>query len=247
MSLVRLLTAGKSLVGLKDGQVRYQMGDPRSMPRFGSGKNPFQRKGRAQTEGDASVGQSGAASVDSQGCANTGLVVEAVGSSHSVTADERPPIATGACEPRRISEVCGLDNSGSLRKTSDTPQLPGPPCTLSETSSKTLSSPTVADSPAATPSGRRWLSSLKSLFGLRPLRSDRKPGPARAISQPVQGELRLDNVKVLRNDLSDTDLEIVTKAPPRQPPMSSPKVKAESAVPNETAWERVTTLFGGQK
>ena len=27
---------------------------------------------------------------------------------------------------------------------------------------------------------------------------------------PVQGELSLDNVKVVRNDLSDTDVEVVT-------------------------------------
>src|SRR5947209_10138626 len=36
MSLLRLLTAGSSLVGLKKPTVRYRMSDPRSLPKFGS-------------------------------------------------------------------------------------------------------------------------------------------------------------------------------------------------------------------
>ena len=259
MSLVRLLTAGKSLVGLKDGQVQYRMSDPRSMPKFGSDKNPFQGKSPAKPS-QAEVGQSGAASVNSSGRANNGLVVEAAGSSHSVTADEQRPNISGACEPRCIGEVCGLDNSDSLRNTSDTPRLTDPNKTLSETSSETLlaspkplseggssapeSDPAAyAKAPSSSVAKKSWVSALKSLFGLAPLSPSRKPGPARAISQPVQGELVLDNVKVLRNDLSDTDLEIVAKPPPKQ--AISPK--AETVVPTETAWERVTTLFGSEK
>jgi hypothetical protein len=248
MSLVRLLTAGKSLVGLKDGEIQYRMGDPRSMPKFGTGENPFKGKGRSASS-QPEVGQSGAAGINGPNRANTGLVVEAAGSSHSVTADEQRPSIEGACEPRCISEVCGLDNSGSLRNISDTPRLTDPPKPLSEPLSKTLSSAAQAeaDAPALTvPSSpvrrKSLLAAVKSLFRV-PLSASRKPGPTRTIYPPLQGELGLDNVKVLRNDLSDTDLEIVTKAPPKQaaPP------KAESVVPNETAWDRVANLFGAEK
>src|ERR1051326_8683882 len=38
MSLVRLLTAGKSLVGIQDSKSRYRSVDPRAMPKFGSEK-----------------------------------------------------------------------------------------------------------------------------------------------------------------------------------------------------------------
>src|SRR5262249_24076024 len=38
MSLVRLLTAGKSLVGIQDSRSRYRSVDPRAMPKFGSEK-----------------------------------------------------------------------------------------------------------------------------------------------------------------------------------------------------------------
>jgi hypothetical protein len=39
------------------------------------------------------------------------------------------------------------------------------------------------------------------------------PKPKRAATAPVQAELGLDEVKVVRNDLSDADLEIVAKKP----------------------------------
>lgn len=40
------------------------------------------------------------------------------------------------------------------------------------------------------------------------------------LSQPViQGELSLDSVKVMRNDLSDSDLEVVTRRPVPERPM----------------------------
>jgi hypothetical protein len=41
MSLVRLLAAGKSLVGLQDMESRYRMRRRNLLPKFGSSKNPF--------------------------------------------------------------------------------------------------------------------------------------------------------------------------------------------------------------
>jgi hypothetical protein len=41
MSLLRLLTTGKSLVGLKESDTRYRVTRQRMLPRFGSAKNPF--------------------------------------------------------------------------------------------------------------------------------------------------------------------------------------------------------------
>ena len=43
MSLVRLLTAGKSLVGMKDTENRYRMTSQRLLPKFGSAKKSVSR------------------------------------------------------------------------------------------------------------------------------------------------------------------------------------------------------------
>ncbi len=255
MSLVRLLTAGKSLVGLKGEQVRYRMSDPRALPKFGSSKNPFQSRPVQAGNEDApgQVGQGGAANGSSAVRANRGLVVEAAGSSRSVPVDL--PL-NGVCEPRRVSEVCGLDNSDSLRK-SDAPRLTEPSteqveCTGEPTAAAVPLTPALSprsgsDGAAASGGLKQWLSNFKALVGVGQLRPGRKPGPARGITQPVQGELSLENIKVLRNDLSDTDLEIVTKPPRPQQSSATPKANRENAVPSETAWDRVATLFGAEK
>ena len=41
MSLMRLLTSGKSLVGLETVESRYRMRSRHLLPKFGSTKNPF--------------------------------------------------------------------------------------------------------------------------------------------------------------------------------------------------------------
>lgn len=55
MSLMKLLTAGKSWVSGKDDAVRYRAVDPRALPKFGSGKNAFRSTTRAG-ETEQSVG-----------------------------------------------------------------------------------------------------------------------------------------------------------------------------------------------
>jgi hypothetical protein len=51
--------------------------------------------------------------------------------------------------------------------------------------------------------------------------------PAHAASGPVQGELSLENVRVVRNDLTDTDYEVVcaetaTASPVKRAPQAAP-------------------------
>lgn len=83
----------------------------------------------------------------------------------------------------------------------------------------------------------------------------RAPKPAAVATAPVQSELSLDMVKPVRNDLSDSDLELVQAARRRaeadvQPP--APVVEAPAAVEAEpvaaadgAAWNRIKNQFFG--
>jgi hypothetical protein len=152
MSLVRLLTAGKSLVGIQDLKSRYRSVDPRAMPKFGSEKK-----------------------------VNTDVARES---------EAKPSVAKSDVET-------------SIANVEQTP---------------------VATARKARGGGwvSQWGSKLSTLVS-------QKPKPARSAAPrfnevPVQGELSLDNIKVVRNDLSDADLEVVTRK-------MAPAKKAESEAP----------------
>ncbi len=115
---------------------------------------------------------------------------------------------------------------------------------------------TPAPSPTGTGSARRTTGfGLKSLWPASLF--SRKPAqPARSLERrtpgPVQGELSLDLVKVMRNDLSDADLEVkpvsrpVAEPKPVAEPVAEAEVKPEPA-PREGAesrWGRMTMFFG---
>ena len=141
MSLLRLLSTGKSLVGLEESNPRYRMGDPRSLPKFGS-TNPFQTKKPS-------------------------------------TQPEQP--ATPAATPVPAS-------------------TPAKKCAAGTTASKAAASIRAG-----------WWARLRSLWGKR----RRTSAPAQLSRPAIQGELSLDRVKVMRNDLSDADLEVVAASPRR--------------------------------
>ena len=150
MSLLRLLTAGKSLIGVQNAAGRYRMTDPKAMPKFGEGRNPFQVKTR---KGQKSEDRSQTSDV-------SGSITEKVENAVE-------PVAVRIPQPASVSPVAGK------------------------------ASPT-----------RGWISKLGSLKSM--LRRDvrRSSRPAKEL-RPVQGELSLESVKVVRNDLSESDLEVV--------------------------------------
>ncbi|MFO1477991.1 MAG: hypothetical protein U1F98_15250 [Verrucomicrobiota bacterium] len=171
MSLLRLLTTGKSLVGMSDSESRYRM--RARLPHFGSERNPFASRGEAASGPEAET-------------------------------------------PAR-AELSSAEHTAARLK--ETQRLPGP---------------TVAPRGDLRPSwNARLARSIVALIrklrpsraarpGIRPLPPAARPG----IRPPVQGELRLDNVRVVRNDLSDADLEIVVTA--TQPaPEPAPAVRPQ--------------------
>jgi hypothetical protein len=70
-----------------------------------------------------------------------------------------------------------------------------------------------------------------------------KPGPVRLSNAPVQGELSLDKVKVVRNDLTDADLEVVRVRPAL--PKGEPLLPAVAGGAAESPWVRFATRILG--
>ena len=83
-------------------------------------------------------------------------------------------------------------------------------------------------------------------------RLTKRTGPARSatfrpgIAPPVQAELSLEKVQVVRNDLTDADVEIVPAVPPaateESPPLLAAMGKNE---PAGNTWSRLSTRFFG--
>jgi len=76
-----------------------------------------------------------------------------------------------------------------------------------------------------------------------------KPAIPRFTKPAVQGELSLDRIKVVRNDLSDADLEVVPAKVPSAAASPGPASRLERKDgPVESGWARATvSLFGTGK
>jgi hypothetical protein len=200
MSLGKLLSSGKSLVGLHDSSPRYQL-QKGALPKFESAKNPFARR----------------------------------------THTESSPVVD--CEPE-LPKMTPVENAAAnLKKTQALPALD------QQVESPAPNSKREEPAPVrATTEG--WVKKLNPLGWWR----NQKPTPAKQLASPVgklpvQGELSLDNIKVLRNDLSETDVEVVTAkarpakvpaAPVPEPAQTSAAAMAVPDLPPATnAWEYI--------
>jgi hypothetical protein len=150
MSLMRLLSAGKSLVGAEDLEGKYRLPQDRAVPEFGAN--------------------------------------------------------------RGVSSVPGSPNALTLLKNSHTPSP--------EVGGDESATGTPVGAPSEPQPGRGQLKAKNSLWArikdlVRRVARMLKREPKSAIpvfqKLPVQGELSLDKVKVLRNNLLDTDLEVVSR------------------------------------
>jgi hypothetical protein len=237
MSLVRLLTAGRSLIGAKEA-TRYKDSPRGSLPKFGPKTEAPSFKPNISTKPEAS--------------------------SLKLQTSEKPQASSlkaEACQvaqvPVRVEERGGDGSSpeprASVEKMISGTSHPQPAQAQSVSSSGVKPTPQRGDWLG------RFVDVLSMAFGSRPKAAKR---PLPQFSKPlVQGELSLDNITVLRNDLSDSDLEVAPAksrttavspaeagtepAPAPQPAVQAQAAKAE---PVDTAWGRVShRLFGAGK
>jgi hypothetical protein len=208
MSLLRLLTTGKSLVGVKDDESRYRLTSQRLLPHFGPAKNPF----------------------------STERSPDPVQTERRVTRDGGENGASG--------KQCNVPSSSgkptaALRRGSNDRRVFGSARRHGFIEALRLRA-------AAVLSG--WRTILCGSLGRLPGKAT-KPAIPQFMKQPVQGDLSLDKIKVVRNDLSDADLEVVTARQPTIPMNAAPGLQTgeRAKVPADT-WGRVKTrIFGAGK
>jgi hypothetical protein len=208
MSLLRLLTTGNSLVGLKVTESRYRLTSQRLLPQFGPARNPFSSRGNSapmQTEARS----------------------------------PEDPGANGASEARSgIPSSCGKPAAGFPRAVQDR--------VVSTSASGQGHKEALRSRAVALLSG--WRAKVSRLLG-RPCGKTAKPAIPRFTKQPVQSELSLDKIKVVRNDLSDADLEVVTARQPAAPAIPAPGPRSEEGTgfPQSTLGRVTTRIFGAGK
>jgi hypothetical protein len=214
MSLLRLLATGKSLVGMQDTGSRYQMRTRNLLPKFGSAKNPF-----AQPPPNA--GTSGGSATSSSAKLETGSLFE--------------PAAPEPA-PREPVKAPPIKESNMPAKQPVAAALPA------KVEAKQAASP-----PPVTPSSKPgrwsgWVKKLNPLSLLPPLRG--AGGRSRPARKHVQTELTLEKVRVVRNDLSDSDMEIIPGKLMGLPSGASP-ILPHPANSGPGAWGRLTSKLMG--
>jgi hypothetical protein len=245
MSLMRLLTAGKSWVGQKDSEFGYRLTDPRSMPKFEAKKNPFRTKANEPPEQQAAATAT-EASVEREAVFEAGPV--AVETKHEF-ADEAAVVLTeevvpaveptsqeismeaesGLCEPQRPEESIGLVVSDSLRS-EDTLRLPESQAEAGDEVKKNARVKRAFVAAATRVGG--WFRSIKFRAAkiLEPVtRRMPKRAHAEAERRAIQTELSLDSIKVVRNDFREGDFELVAAVPRRVRPRSSGRLEGRAA------------------
>jgi hypothetical protein len=211
MSLLKLLSAGKSLDGSKPMPSPYRMKSANFLPKFGSKKNPFAQAPKAEP---AKPGNKPA---------ETGSLFESEPASPLAPFRKAPP----AKEVKPAAAAM--------------PEAPAAPETKSE--------PKPASAvPLAKEKKPRMLPGIIKKFNPLAYLPKRQPGARAArpkvAKTAVQGELSLERVRVLRNELNDSDIEFVTAkaantgtAGTTLPAMRRPKL---------TTWGRLTSrMMGG--
>jgi hypothetical protein len=204
MSFIRLLSAGRSFVGLDDNANRYRMASAGILPKFGSPRNPFE----PSLKSELGARSPGAALRPPAPKAEEGGAAE---SEKDVEPETTPTASPAAQEGQSKGADSALGNPGILPVKA--PTVPGDK--VGQKSQPGTPAPTARTS--ASPGGRggSWFGKLWGKV-TKPVRKPAgqppRPASAQDVKPPVQTELSLDLVRVVRNDLSDADIEVVPQA-----------------------------------
>ena len=216
MSLMRLLSAGKSLIGVTESESRYRMGKPGMMPKFGSGRNPFRPRVQ-KADGQESTAVKPPPSASSQ--PDDGRKERPASATKPATKSPGPIPGAEALPksaPSAPAAVRQLSEESAERQHPGRSEVSGD----AKASARPVFGQRASRATRLMPGGPtalramfgNWLDGIKAHIPGRATGQARM-ATARAENAPMQGELSLDRIKVVRNDLSDTDFEIASREP----------------------------------
>lgn len=187
MSLGKLLATGRSLAG---GPTlgRYNVSERNRLPKFGSTKNPFAQPGSTAAAEPTAVPAPAAL---------------------PASAAPAPAPASGSVAPNTNSPFSTPD----LKRTQVIPRLPTLTWMQRANHARDAIVALGKRAYALTLAGaaKLWDLTTNLLGRMKRVRRKEPQSVIPRFGKPaVQGELSLDNVKVIRNDLEESDLEIVT-------------------------------------
>jgi hypothetical protein len=227
MNFPKLFAAGKGLIGMRSATSPYRMKPGGGLPKFGSPKNPFSPPVSSESPKPALCKPEAVSEkVPAPAPLTTGTVKLETASLFAAKPVEAPAPMAAEVEKTVILK-CEVTKSNLPPNQPVQPEL-------------------RPAAPALPKPARKRLQVGELMKKLNPLTllPARQPGAARSRTPrpAVQGELSLEKVKVVRNDLSDTDLEIV---PVRSAMKLSPSRGTAVSVPIDeaTAWDRLTSRF----
>jgi hypothetical protein len=249
MSVLKFLATGKSLVGMKDRSTPYRMRAANLLPKFESDKNPFASTTLA--DGTLVPAESPAAEpMTAQPVIapakpaimetlslfdNTHSPTPATPAREKKVATVHPvmafapkapapasatvPPATPAAAP---AEYVLVNRPVAVAKPKAAQPAPQPvaPAPVAASVAHT-NVPALAATPGKSFSFVNMFKKLNPLAFIKAKRTERNAVRSRSLRPPVQAELSLEKIKVMRNDLSDADLEVVPARQPMMPAMTT--------------------------
>jgi hypothetical protein len=266
MSLIQLLAAGHSVRSTKDVPNRYRVTSRNLLPKFGLEKNPFAPAPKVEPLPAAALASAEPTAIALVPAAPAPLETADL---FAAAAHDAIEIPAPVVEPLPAAVINPTAEPPPSIATEPVPEpvvvaAAAPTLTLACDDVVAKITPQKIDAPAPAPVVRE---SLKSAAGtpacaakpaVQPARAPLKLNPfkwfassshttrkPKGSAAPKQGELSLENLKVKRNDLTETDLEIVP-AQPAKAGVAAPRKPAgddnETGGPaEETGWRGLTS------
>jgi hypothetical protein len=242
MSVLKFLATGKSLVGMKDRATPYRMRAANLLPKFESSKNPFAAPAKVEAAPISAPELPLVASLPPAKARGETLSLF----DNAPQAEQTIPVVDQKSEP--------VKPTPPIVKAEPQPvvapmvqKVVAAPMAVAPASPAVEAAPIAAAKRPALITAPQKISLLSVIKKLNPFTRLHKwsgnNSRSRAMRPPVQAELSLERIKVVRNDLNDADLEVVTARSTTAAGASAPKNEEPASGAPSAVLNRLNSRF----